>query len=169
MTNLQKLSGFATLVQAALWIMLLALFFVVLPRQGFLGLDDFNNPTKVASVPVAMSFIIWSDVVFGLTMLISVLVLYQHMRPRMPLIVRGAISIVLIGVVGWFTAHDIGFHVMGWSAIESDPAATNYAMDRVLWAFRNGVFFAVSLLTVMLVASNHKHTQARSPATEHNK
>jgi len=162
MTNLQKLSRFAALVQATLWAILLIIFFVVLPRQGFLGLDDFNNPAKVASAPVAMSFIVWSDLLFGLTMLMSVFVLYQHMRTRMPLIVGGAVTLVLIGAVGWFIGHDIGFHLIGWSAIERDPASTNYAMDRVLWAFRNGVFLAVSLLTFFATASTNKHGQAGS-------
>jgi hypothetical protein len=161
MTNLQRLSGFAALVQVTLWAILLIIFFVVLPRQGFLGWDDFNNPAKVASAPVAMSFIVWSDLLFGLTTLISVFVLYQHMRTRMPLIVRRAVTLLLIGAIGWFIAHDLGIHVIGWSAIERDPASTNYAMDRVLWAFRNGVFFAVSLLTFFATASTRKHGQAR--------
>jgi hypothetical protein len=162
MTKLQKLSRFAALVQATLWAILLIIFFVVLPRQGFLGWEDFNNPAKVASAPVAMVFIVWSDLLFGLTMLINVFVFDQHMRTRMPLTVRGAVTIVLIGVVGWFIAHDLGIHVIGWSAIERDPASTNYAMDRVLWAFRNGVFFAVSILTVLATASTSKHGQAGS-------
>ncbi len=162
MTNLQKLNGFAVLVQATLWAVLLIIFLVILPDQGFLGLDDFNNPAKVASAPFAMSFIVWSDLLFGLTMLISVFVLYQHTRTRMPLAVRGAATIVLIGVVGWFIAHDIGFHLIGWPAIERDPASTNYAMDRVLWAVRNGIFFAVGLLTVFATAAANKHGQAGS-------
>ena len=46
--------------------------------------------------------------------------------------------------------------------IARDPASTNYAMDRVLWAFRNGVFFAASILTVLATASTNKHRQAGS-------
>jgi hypothetical protein len=156
MTNIQTLSKISALVQAALWAMLLVIFFVVLPRQGFTGLDDFNNPAKVASAPWAMLFIVWSDLLFGLTMAMSVFALHHYLRTRLPLIVRAAVLIVLLGTVGWFIGHDLGFHVIDWPAIERDPAATNYAMDRALWTVRNGVFFAVSLLTVLATGSGHQ-------------
>lgn len=159
MTNLQKLSKFAVLVQATLWALLLIIFFVILPGQGFSGLNDFNDPGKIASAPFAMSFIVWSDLLFGLTVLISVFVLYHYMRSRMPLIMCGAVTIVLIGVIGWFMGHDIGFHLIRWSDIARDPASTNYAMDRVLWAFRNGAFFAVSILTFLATTSANKSRQ----------
>jgi hypothetical protein len=58
MTHLQKLAGFAALLQATLWAMLLIIFLMVLPGQGFLGLADFNDPDKLASAPLAMSFIV---------------------------------------------------------------------------------------------------------------
>jgi hypothetical protein len=156
MTNLQKLSGFVTLVQASLWIILLIIFFVVLPGQGSWAMEDFNNPAKVISAPLAQLFIVWSDLLFGLTMMVCVYVLYFYLRSRMSLLVARAITIVFIGVVGWFLGHDIGFHLIGWSAIERDPASTNYAMDRALWAVRNGVFFAVGLLTYLATASTNK-------------
>ena len=55
--------------------------------------------------------IVWSDLLFGLTMLMTVFVFDQHMRTRMPLIVRGAVTLLLIGAIGWFIAHDLGIHV----------------------------------------------------------
>ena len=167
MTNWHKLSRFAVLTQTALWAILLIIFLVVLPRQGFAGWEDFNDPAKIAAAPWAMAFLVWSDVGFGLTMLISVSVLHQYLRTRMPLIVRGTVTIVLVGVVGWFIAHDIGFHVIGWPAIELDPASTNYTMDRVLWAIRNGVFFAATLLIALTTASANqpKPSISRDPLT----
>jgi hypothetical protein len=163
MTHLQRLASLPALVQAALWAMLLIIFFVVLPNRGFSGLDDFNSPAKVASAPVAMSLIVWSDVLFGLTMLLSVILLYRYLPSRAPLVLRGAALIILVGGVTWFIAHDIGFHLIGWQEIERDPTSTNYAMDRVLWAFRNGVFFAVSLLTALAALTNPPRQAKSSP------
>src|SRR5262245_54080694 len=99
MTFLQKLNRVAVLMQALMWAILLILFWVVLPSQGFTRLEDFNDPAKVAAAPLAMAFIVWSDVAFGVTTLVSVLVLFQHMRRQMPLVVCGAVAIVLVGAV----------------------------------------------------------------------
>jgi len=156
MMNLRKLTKLAVLVQAALWAVLLLIFFVILPSQGFSALADFNDPSKVAAVPLPMLVIVWSDLVFGLMTLVSVWALFLHLRTRLPLVVNGAATIVLIGVVAWFIAHDVGFHLIGWSDIERDPASTNYAMDRLLWAVRNGVFCAMGGLTYLAVASANR-------------
>jgi hypothetical protein len=106
-----------------------------------------------------MAFIVWSDLLFGLATFVSVFVLYRHLRMRMPLILAGAAAIVLVGAVGWFIAHDIGFHLISWPDIARDPASTNYAMDRLLWGFRNGVFFAVSALIYLATAPGNQPAQ----------
>jgi predicted MFS family arabinose efflux permease len=160
MPNARKLSGFAVLVQATLWAILLIIFLAVLPGRGFHALNDFNNPARLALAPFAMSFIAWSDLLFGLTMMINVLVLERCMRTGTPPIVRRIFTIALIAVVGWFIAHDLGIHVLGWSAIARDPASTNYAMDRLLWGFRNGVFFMVGILTFIETAPRKNRAQA---------
>jgi hypothetical protein len=100
-------------------------------------------------------------------MLMCVCVLYLYLRPRWPLAVRSVVTIVLFGVVGWFIAHDIGFHLIGWPAIERDPASTNYAMDRALWAVRNGVFFAAGVLTFLATALANKPGSAGDAHVRH--
>jgi hypothetical protein len=148
--KLQKISRFALLIQAALWAALLVIFLVVLPRQGFSIPNDFNDPAKLASAPILMSFIAWSDLLFGLTMLVVALVLLQCLRGRIPRLLRALVAIALLGAVFFFIAHDLGLHFIGWPAIASDPASTNYAKDRVLWGYRNGLFLAVGFLTLLV-------------------
>jgi hypothetical protein len=147
----QNLIKVAVLVQITLWAILLAIFLVVLPGQGFRVFDDFNDPAKVSAVPMAMSFISWSDALFGLTMLPVVFGLVRFSLARMPTLVRRLLAAILFAAVAWFIAHDVGIHLIGLAAIERDPASTNYAADRALWAVRNGVFLAVGILTFALI------------------
>jgi hypothetical protein len=83
---------------------------------------------------------------FGLSLLVLLYVLYQHLHPRMPLLLRGLVTIVIFGAALWFILHDLGFHIRNWADIERDPAGTNFGRDTALWAFRNAVFFALGLL-----------------------
>jgi hypothetical protein len=156
-----RLAKWVAAAQAGLWAALLVVFVWVLPRQGFEGLADFNDPAKLAGAREAMMFIVWSDLAFGVTTLIIVFVLYQYQRTRMPRL-AAAVMVVLAGAVLWFIGHDVGFHLLAWPAIEGDPAGTNYAMDRVLWAYRNGMFLAVSVLTA-LATSPAKRTHSSQP------
>jgi hypothetical protein len=156
MTNQQKLSGLTLLFQVTLWIMLLIIYFVILPKKGFVDYYDFNNPDKIATAPVEMVLIVWSDLLFGLSTLITIFVLHQYMRTRVPQNISRLVSILLAGIIGWFVLHDFGIHVIGWSAIERNPASTNYAMDRVLWSFRNGIFLLISIFTFIASSSDNQ-------------
>jgi hypothetical protein len=160
MRTLRKAAWLAAVIQASLWAGLLVIHFWVLPRAGFEGLADFNDPARVAGAPVAMQFFVWSDLAFGVTTLGMVWVLYHYLGTRMRPVARAAVTVVLAGAVLWFIGHDLGFHVLAWEGIERDPAGTNYAMDRLLWGFRNGVFFAMSGLTALELTSARSKDRA---------
>src|SRR5689334_24593155 len=102
MTNLHRLGKSIVIAQAALWAMLLIIYFVVLPLRGFTRLSDFNDHARVASALFAMYLIVASDLLFDLTMLLTAFVLYRYMKSRMPLLLSVPAGLVLFAVAAGF-------------------------------------------------------------------
>lgn len=160
----QQLSRFAVLAQGLMWGLLLLIFLIVLPGYGIAGPADLNDPAKVRAAAGALMLVNWIYVGFGLSLLIILYVLYQHLRLRMPLLLRGLVAILIFGAALWFILHDLGFHIRNWADIERDPAGTNFAADTTLWAFRNAAFFVFGLL---IYKATMDAAKAASPPHDH--
>ena len=96
-------------------------FFVVLPNYGFAGLADLNDTAKVRAAAGALMLVNWIDVGFGVSVLVTLYVLYQHLRTRMAWLPRQLITVLISGAALWFIVHDLGFHIRNWADIERDP------------------------------------------------
>jgi hypothetical protein len=162
MNKLQKLSRSLVIIQGILLTSLGLILFVLLPANGFAGLNDLNNAEKVASVPFLMALVNWIHFCMGLSMLAVLYVLFKALRLTRSFPFSFIILIPIFGVVLWFIGHDVGFQILNWSAIAADPAGTNYTADTWLLSFRNAIYFVVTLLTYLAISNQARHTSTPS-------
>lgn len=84
MNNMQKVGGYAAFLAGLGFVGILALYFGVLPSQGFKVPDDFYNPQALTKFSATLAVFNWIDILFGLTVVPFTLALRERLQAGAP-------------------------------------------------------------------------------------
>jgi nitrate reductase NapE component len=129
--KLQKIGGYASLVQAFLSAFFLCVLIVVFPRLGLVGPSDYNDPLKgiAASSASPITFLLLSldYVLLSIAFILIVLALRERIQANAP-------NLLLLSVIGAsiFSALNLAAGIIGFSSLPSIASAKDVSAYRAV-------------------------------------
>jgi hypothetical protein len=130
--KLQKVGGYASMLNAVLLVIVLVIMLVVFPRLGLTGLNDSLDPAKnlnaMNAAPAAFYILDVELILFGIASMLMVFALRERMHAGAPNLMRLAVIGVSITAGLWLAQGLIGMAGMPAIVSAKDPSAFRAVM-----------------------------------------
>ena len=137
--KMQKIGGIASIGATILVVILLVFIFIVFPRLGLVGPNDWSDPVKcldaMSASPISFSIFSLVMILCGIAYILIVLAFKERMQDNAPNLMQVAFIAVSVACALWLASGSIG--IFGWPKILT-------AKDISALIVANAVYFSLS-------------------------